>query len=95
MGHSMVQQDVDDELDPHVHARRWLILATLCISLLIIALDNTILNVAIPKMIDGISCKCARRMAYRWLNAPVVLSASMMTLIDHHQPRDEVACNYL
>ncbi len=39
-------------LDPHVHARRWFTLGTLCISLLIIVMDNTILNVAIPSMID-------------------------------------------
>src|SRR4051812_30536952 len=41
-----------DELDPTVHARRWSTLGTLCISLLIIVMDNTILNVAIPKLID-------------------------------------------
>jgi EmrB/QacA subfamily drug resistance transporter len=41
-----------DDLDPQVHARRWFTLGTLCISLLIIVMDNTILNVAIPKLID-------------------------------------------
>ncbi len=35
---------VADDLDPHVHARRWLILGVLCMSLLLIVLDNTILN---------------------------------------------------
>ena len=40
-----------DPLDPHVHERRWLILAVLCTSLLIIVIDNTILNVAIPSLI--------------------------------------------
>jgi EmrB/QacA subfamily drug resistance transporter len=40
-----------DELDPHVHERRWMILGVLCISLLIIVIDNTILNVAIPSLI--------------------------------------------
>jgi EmrB/QacA subfamily drug resistance transporter len=39
-----------DDLDPVVHQRRWLILAVLCMSLLIIVLDNTILNVAIPSL---------------------------------------------
>ena len=38
----------------HVHARRWWTLAVLCVSLLIITLDNTILNVAIPSMIDSL-----------------------------------------
>jgi EmrB/QacA subfamily drug resistance transporter len=41
----------DDVLDPRVHERRWLILAVLCLSLFIIVMDNTILNVAIPSLI--------------------------------------------
>jgi EmrB/QacA subfamily drug resistance transporter len=45
-------EPVEAELDPHIHARRWFTLMTLCISLLIIVMDNTILNVAIPKLID-------------------------------------------
>jgi EmrB/QacA subfamily drug resistance transporter len=40
-----------DDLDPAVHERRWLILGVLCLSLLIIVMDNTILNVAIPSLI--------------------------------------------
>lgn len=40
-----------DPIDPAVHARRWLTLATLCMSLLIIVMDNTILNVAIPSLV--------------------------------------------
>ena len=40
---------VDDST--HVHARRWSILGVLCLSLLIIVMDNTILNVAIPSLI--------------------------------------------
>ena len=41
----------DDDIDPAVHERRWLILGVLCMSLLIIVMDNTILNVAIPSLI--------------------------------------------
>ena len=33
------------------HERRWWILAVLCFSLLVIVLDNTILNVAIPTIV--------------------------------------------
>lgn len=40
-----------DDIDPAVHDRRWLILGVLCMSLLIIVMDNTILNVAIPSLI--------------------------------------------
>jgi EmrB/QacA subfamily drug resistance transporter len=37
--------------EERIHARRWLTLATLCLSLLIIVMDNTILNVAIPSLV--------------------------------------------
>jgi EmrB/QacA subfamily drug resistance transporter len=40
-----------DVLDPRVHERRWLILGVLCTALLMIVMDNTILNVAIPSLI--------------------------------------------
>jgi len=40
-----------DLIDERVHARRWFTLATLCLSLLIIVMDNTILNVAIPSLV--------------------------------------------
>src|SRR4051794_19274609 len=36
--------------DPVVYARRWKTLAVLALSLLIIGLDNTILNVALPNL---------------------------------------------
>ena len=45
---------VEDALDPRVHERRWLILAVLCMSLLIIVMDNTILNVAIPSLMTDL-----------------------------------------
>ena len=35
----------------HAYERRWSILAVLCLSLLIIVLDNTVLNVAIPTIV--------------------------------------------
>lgn len=37
-------------VDPHVHERRWLILAVLCTSLMIVIIGNTALNVAIPTL---------------------------------------------
>jgi EmrB/QacA subfamily drug resistance transporter len=36
---------------PEGYERRWLILAVLCLSLLVIVLDNTILNVALPTLV--------------------------------------------
>src|SRR3954471_21231460 len=42
--------------DPDVvYRRRWLTLLVLCISLIVITLDNTILNVAIPTLAHGTS----------------------------------------
>ncbi len=46
----LISDPVGTPLDPVVHARRWWILGVLCLSLLIIVMDNTILNVAIPSM---------------------------------------------
>ena len=40
-----------EQLDPAVHEHRWITLGVLCLSLLIIVMDNTILNVAIPSLI--------------------------------------------
>jgi EmrB/QacA subfamily drug resistance transporter len=34
-----------------IHARRWLTLSVLCVSLLVIVLDNTIVNVALPTLV--------------------------------------------
>ncbi len=39
-----------EAVDPVTHARRWKILAVLALSLLIIGLDNTVLNVALPTL---------------------------------------------
>ena len=37
-----------------VHERRWWTLGVLCLSLLVIVMDNTILNVAIPSLISDL-----------------------------------------
>jgi uncharacterized membrane protein YiaA len=39
-----------DVRDPDVYARRWKTLVVLSVSLLIIGLDNTVLNVALPTL---------------------------------------------
>ena len=36
--------------DDRVHARRWIVLGVMCLSLLLIVVDNTIVNVAIPTL---------------------------------------------
>ena len=39
---------LSERVEAHAYRRRWLILIVLCFSLLVIVLDNTVLNVAIP-----------------------------------------------
>jgi EmrB/QacA subfamily drug resistance transporter len=46
--------------DPRVHARRWWILSVLCLSLLIITLDNTILNVALPTLVRDLHASASQ-----------------------------------
>src|SRR3954467_9783645 len=51
---------VDEKLD----TRRWWALAVLCISLLTIILDNTILNVAIPSLVRALKASTSQ---LQWL----------------------------
>lgn len=41
---------VEPTIDPEVHERRWKILAVLCLSLMIVIIGNTSLNVALPTL---------------------------------------------
>jgi EmrB/QacA subfamily drug resistance transporter len=43
------------DVDEHVYARRWWILGTLCVCLIVIGVDNTILNVALPSIVRDLS----------------------------------------
>jgi EmrB/QacA subfamily drug resistance transporter len=51
-------------IDPKVYARRWTTLAVLSLGLLIIGLDNTILNVALPSLQDQLG---AEGSALQWI----------------------------
>ncbi len=42
------------DIDDRVHEQRWITLAVLCVALMIIVMDNTILNVAIPSLVDDL-----------------------------------------
>jgi EmrB/QacA subfamily drug resistance transporter len=44
----------EGDIPEHVHRRRWITLTVLCVSLLVIVMDNTILNVAIPSLVDDL-----------------------------------------
>ena len=41
-------------------SRRWYALAVLCVSLLIVTLDNTVLNVALPTLVDKLNASSTR-----------------------------------
>jgi EmrB/QacA subfamily drug resistance transporter len=45
---------LEPEIDPAIHARRWAILAVLCVSLMIVIIGNTALNVAIPRLAEDL-----------------------------------------
>jgi EmrB/QacA subfamily drug resistance transporter len=45
----------DDAIDPTVYRRRWLILVVLCLSLMIVIIGNTSLNVAIPTLAQDLN----------------------------------------
>ena len=46
----VVAPPIEHDIDPAVHERRWLILAVLCMSLIIVIIGNTSLNVALPTL---------------------------------------------
>jgi len=39
------------------HERRWWTLGVLCLSLTVISIDNTILNVALPSIVESLSAR--------------------------------------
>jgi EmrB/QacA subfamily drug resistance transporter len=41
----------ENAIDSHVHRRRWATLAVLCLSLFIVVMDGTIVNVALPSLV--------------------------------------------
>jgi EmrB/QacA subfamily drug resistance transporter len=50
--------------EEQIHARRWWTLVVLCVSLLVIVMDNTILNVALPTLQKDLS---ARQSQLQWI----------------------------
>jgi EmrB/QacA subfamily drug resistance transporter len=59
-----------------IYARRWWTLAVLCLSLLIIGLDNTILNVALPTLVRDLHASGSQ---LQWIvDAYTILYASML-----------------
>src|SRR3977135_2279324 len=45
----------DDQTGASVYANRWWTLGTLCVALIVIGVDNTILNVALPSIVRDLN----------------------------------------
>src|SRR5881227_2687049 len=58
------------------HQRRWWTLGVLCVSLLVIGLDNTILNVALPTLVEDLHATASQQ---QWMvDAYVLVFASLL-----------------
>jgi EmrB/QacA subfamily drug resistance transporter len=77
----------EPQLQPH--PRRWLILGVLCLSLLVLVVDNMVLNVAIPSLISDLGASSAEIQwiidAYILVFAGLLLTAG--SLSDRHGRR--------
>jgi EmrB/QacA subfamily drug resistance transporter len=61
MGSSPQSPHGDTAMDAKTaHDRRWIGLAALCLSLLVVGLDNTILNVALPRLADNLNASTSQ-----------------------------------
>ena len=65
-----------------IHRRRWWTLAVLCSSLLIIGIDNTILNVALPTLVEDLDATASQQQwmvdTYVLVFASLLLTAGML-----------------
>src|SRR6516165_3948659 len=74
------------ELDPahsrQAYERRWWILAVLCFCLLVVSIDNTILNVALPTLVEELHASASQLQwivdAYTLVFASLLLTAGTM-----------------
>jgi EmrB/QacA subfamily drug resistance transporter len=48
-----------EEIGVHPHPQRWAVLGVLCLSVMVVVLDNTVLNVAIPSISTGLRASTA------------------------------------
>ena len=44
-----------------IYRRRWGTLAVLCLSLLVIGIDNTVLNVALPTLVEDLGASASQQ----------------------------------
>jgi EmrB/QacA subfamily drug resistance transporter len=68
--------DTTDAAAARIYARRWWTLAVLCLALLVIGLDNTILNVALPTLVRDLH---ASQTQLQWIvDAYTIVYASLL-----------------
>jgi len=73
---STVQSDVPSGQAPVATSRRWITLSVLCVTLLIISLDNTVLNVALPTIVRDLGASSSQ---LQWIvDAYAVLFAGLL-----------------
>jgi EmrB/QacA subfamily drug resistance transporter len=63
--------------DPKVHERRWWILAVLCLSLLIVGIDGTIVNVALPSFVRELGASTSQ---LQWISDAYTLAFASLLL---------------
>jgi EmrB/QacA subfamily drug resistance transporter len=65
-----------------IHRRRWGTLAVLCLSLLVIGIDNTVLNVALPTLVEDLGASASQQQwivdTYVLVFASLLLTAGML-----------------
>ncbi len=78
----MVTDTGSSNIESDVYQRRWAILAVLCLALLVVSLDNTILNVALPTLVTSIHATATQLQwtldAYTLVFASVLLTAGSL-----------------
>ena len=71
-----------DTINPEAYARRWKTLAVLSLSLLIIGLDNTVLNVALPTLAHDLEASTSQLQwmanSYNLVLAALLLPAGLL-----------------
>lgn len=73
---------VDDAVDRTVQDRRWIILGVLCVTLFVTVMDNTVLNVALPRLVSDLGATTSQLQwivdAYTLVFAGLLLTAGSL-----------------
>ena len=55
MSERLLRMSANHEVSDAIYAKRWWTLGTLCVALIVIGVDNTILNVALPSIVRDLN----------------------------------------